>query len=355
MRKILLAVIAVVFIIIYAASSFEPLMKIIVPYRYEMKSELGSDKYAYGDLYGISYLPQFRIVEPPNGAIHIDVPKSKRDINLYGLVDSYIYSFVKSDSVFYGVKKYWFSKWADPTKYTVKVNPREKNVLFLQSGERYVSLWADTDRVFSRLHVVDDTTALVKQPDKIIARRSFVQEVHDFLFDKDLQSNLEFNLFNYRLFSPLKELKAKLNDKIFNRVDNGVIVSKSGKYLFLNETADTSKESSFRAISQNEIDKIVWGLNKVYDRYKPMGFDEIYLVMVPNPVSIIEPNDRNYNFLISRIQNDPKLKIKFIDLYSIYKNSTQQIYKNSDSHYTNTGFKILIDELNKNLITLDKR
>src|ERR1700761_3955694 len=144
MKKLLLGLTAAVFIIIYVLSSSEPFMKTVAQARYKSDAFWGSDKYAYGDLFGLSYLPEFRINQPKvAGLITIDVPKSKRDINLYGLVDSHIYAFVKSDTIFYGVKNYWYSKWADSaTNETIHIDTTKKNVLFIEVVEHNIRLFA---------------------------------------------------------------------------------------------------------------------------------------------------------------------------------------------------------------------
>ncbi len=355
MKKVLLAITALVFTAIYIVSSSEPMMKFIAPYRYKLNSAFGSDKYTYGDLYGISYLPQFRIKQPPAGQIHINVPASKRDINLFALVDSHVYAFVKSDSIFYGVKNYWYTKWADSAKNeTVRINPKQKNVLLIESVEHYAGLLGDTNRSFNKLRAVS-----ADAPQKAIktvhaSSGSFFDMLKNIFFDKAISENLEFNLFNYRFFSPLKELKAEFNYRLFNRVDKDVQVSKNGRFLFQKVTLDTGYQSSFHPIAQKQVDKIVNGLNAVYGHYRSLGFSEVYLTIVPNPVSMLQQNSGRYNYLVPRIQNDPRLKLKVIDLYSMYKNDPGKVYRQSDSHYTNEGFKIWVDAFNKQLMEADK-
>ncbi len=359
MKKLLLGLTAAVFFIIYALSCSESFMKFIAQARYQSDAFWGSDKYAYGDLFGLSYLPQFRIQQPPTGYITVDVPKGNRDINLYGLVDSHIYAFVKSDTIFYGVKNYWYSKWADSAvNETIHIDTTKKNVLFIEVVEHNIRLFADTNHVFKKFKVSAAPAPAhqyANKAGKTGFSGSLLRGLRDGIFDKAITQNLEFNLFNYRLFTPLKELKANINYKLFNRVDKDVIVSGNGKYLYLTATADTNYESSFYPIPQPKVDKIVHALNVVYNHYKSIGFDEVYFTMVPNPVSILEPNMGNYNNLIPRIQNNPALQMKTVDLFDLYKTTNLQVYKNSDTHYTNDGFKLWVEEFNKKLMEVRKK
>ena len=345
--KLSLALVALLFIMIYCISSSEPLMKVIAQYRYQLKSPFGSDKYTYGDLYGLTYLPQFKMKQSPNG--DIGAIKSNRDINLYAVVDSHIFSFVKSDSVFYGVKKYWFGTWNDYAKHEyITINNKQKNILMLEIVEYNVRLMADTNYVYNKLTAVNKPQIAKPQFNNGNAS-SYADRIKNAFFDKKINENLEFTLFGYNFLAPLKELKASINYNLFNRIDKDVMLSTNKQYLYLKSTADTAYESSYYPTPQYKINNIVTSLNHVYDHYKAIGFDEVYFIMIPNPTTILEPRKDRYNYLIPRIQYSPDLKMKYIDLYDVYKKTTLQVYKKSDTHYTNAGYKLLIQELNKKL------
>src|SRR5947209_617752 len=94
---VLLALLSILVLIV---STSDKLMKMITEYRLSTKSFLGSDKYRYGDLYGMSYLPNFRIevIKLPE-KVSID-RSGERNINLFIVGDSYLESdFVKTDSI----------------------------------------------------------------------------------------------------------------------------------------------------------------------------------------------------------------------------------------------------------------
>jgi hypothetical protein len=61
MRKIIPKIALIFSLLIYLLSSNDFLMKKLVPYRSEITSVFGTDRYKFGDLYGFSYLKDFRI------------------------------------------------------------------------------------------------------------------------------------------------------------------------------------------------------------------------------------------------------------------------------------------------------
>ena len=168
-----------------------------------------------------------------------------------------------------------------------------------------------------------------------------------------LNENLEFNLFDYKLFTPLKEFKANLNYRLFNRVNNDVRVSPDHKYLFYNATIDTNyTTSSFTRIDNAEITRIVNVLNNIYIHYKAKGFDEVYFTIIPNPVTVLSPGilgTIKYNELIPRIYNNTGLKIPVIDVYNLFRQSNIQIYFRSDTHWNNNGFHVWANEFNETI------
>ena len=58
------------------------------------------------------YLPDFKKnVWNEKAIISLDTCRYARNINLYCICDSYLYSFIKSESVFCGVRDYKFTRW----------------------------------------------------------------------------------------------------------------------------------------------------------------------------------------------------------------------------------------------------
>ncbi|MEO6149866.1 MAG: hypothetical protein ABIN95_09985 [Mucilaginibacter sp.] len=351
MKRIIFISIALLSGLLYWFSSDNRFMLKLYAKRIHLDSPFGSDREYYGDLYSFCYLPQFKINDPILKNIQPDTIKNiKRDINLYTICDSYLFNFIKTDLIFHGVKRYWFCKSGGTNSPLVKMDTTQKNILIIESTERFVRNMANADAFTKLLQPVAstgfaDTTATDFKKTPAI---SF--PVLAMIFNPRISQTLEFNLFDYKFFSPLKEWKAALNYNLFNRANKEVKISPDGKHLFLVETVDsTSTFSSFKRTDDKDIDYIVASLNKIYAHYKALGFDEVYLSMIPNPVTIIAPEMGNYNHLISRIQENPDLKMPYIDMYKKFKATKENIYQPTDTHWNNRGFKLWVDEFNKTL------
>ena len=107
----------------------------------ENRLYLGSDKAGYGELYGMCYLPEFRI---PFGYKLKDAPATtKQNINLFMFSDSYLYYHV-SASNFSNVDQLYKIHWFESNTYVDLsfVDPTKKTVLVIEMAERYVrTLW----------------------------------------------------------------------------------------------------------------------------------------------------------------------------------------------------------------------
>ena len=92
-------------------------------------------------------------------------------------------------------------------------------------------------------------------------------------------------------------------------------------------------------------------LNALNEYYKKLGFAEVYLSIIPNPVTILYPNygGYKYNNLIPRIESNPKLKMKCISVYDDFKNSKYQVYQNSDTHWCFNGLNLWLNKFSDTL------
>jgi lysophospholipase L1-like esterase len=180
-----------------------------------------------------------------------------------------------------------------------------------------------------------------------------IKDVKHNIFNNSINNNIEFNLWESKAFTPIKELRALINQRLFNRIDNYVSIGTDGKYLLFSETIDKKgfAASSFQEINDLEIDTLVDRLNSFYFEYKKKGFDEVYLSIIPNPVTILYPNYKGfkYNNLIPRLQQNKKLEIKLIDVFQDFKNSPFQIYQNSDTHWNTNGRNLWLNKINEEL------
>ena len=101
----------------------------------------------------------------------------------------------------------------------------------------------------------------------------------------------------------------------------------------------------------SEVDTMVAGLNQVYAHYRKVGFAEVYLAIMPNPVSVLEPQlGGHYNELIPRLQKNPNLKMPVIDVYGKLQHlRRQRIYQISDTHWNKIGVLAGIAQINSTL------
>jgi hypothetical protein len=136
---------------------------------------------------------------------------------------------------------------------------------------------------------------------------------------------------------------------LFDKVDKEVKMGPDHKYLLYYQTVDTSMESSsFREIPDFEIDTLINKLNRLESHYRACGFKEIYLSIIPNPVTILYPQYEGfeYNELIPRIEHNTKLKMKVVDVYNDFKVAQNPIYQFSDTHWNRNGDNIWLNNLN---------
>jgi hypothetical protein len=191
-------------------------------------------------------------------------------------------------------------------------------------------------------------TAIVLQSSWKRQLISEIKSVISFCFpDKDgIEQRFEHTLFNYNFFLNFRETKATLNQKLFERVEKKVIMSKNEKSIFYSEEADpTNPHSAFYPLTQSEIDFFVKNINQTKEKYLKAGFDEVYLSIIPNKVSVISPDLDNYNHLIERIETDKRLKTPLIKTYDDFKKSPQKYYLKSDTHWNCDGRNLWLEKV----------
>lgn len=305
-----------------------------------------------GDLVGMAYLDYVdKFVSKRDYVFHKPVYDGDKEINLYLHGDSY--TFKIPDTAFLALNRYEYA-WVYNQHIQYELDSTKKNILILEHAERYITTFysgldllklvydkqtgSGYDSIMSDMAMVEKTVLTATEGDGWL----------DKLFNKNINQNLEYNLFNYNgLYAP-RYAKAWLNYSLFHRASGNVVVSENGNQLFINETIGRSKKTSSQyPISNDEYDGIVRNLNLLYNYYKAEGFDEVYLAMIPNPVTILQPD--GYNMLIPKLQNDARLKIKCIDIYSQYKATDTKIYRPGDTHWNSYGQQLWIDAVNHQL------
>ncbi|RYZ97520.1 MAG: hypothetical protein EOP47_21485 [Sphingobacteriaceae bacterium] len=351
-KKIILVLVAFISISVYVVSSNGKLLFAILNYRLKIPdSPFGSDFDRYGNLYTLSFLPQFRLKDPLMVKAYPDSVKTgKRDINLYVLCNSYIFAFVKTDKIFTGVKRYWFARHELYDNPVVKFDSTQKNIMLIEVTEHSLGNFTGPDLLMNSLKTVPSKNSADTLPSQYVNPTNYAMlaPLKNMIFNPRINDALGFNLFGYIFTTPIKQAKAGFNYNVFNRVDPSVKISPDGKHLFAAPTVDPrSHRSSFKPIDDEKINMYVTSFNKAYDHYKSLGFDEVYLTIVPNPVAIIAPEMGTYNHLTERIQNHPDMRMPFIDIYTVFKNSKEPIFQRSDTHWNYNGFRIWVDEFNK--------
>jgi hypothetical protein len=347
MKKLAFGILTITFLI-FIVSSVDDLTKIFAKAKYKTLSWWGTDKYRYGDLYGFTYLSKFRVdkTQGEDNLVRFDTTAADtKKIDLYALSDSYGWEIFKHPSLFHNVNKITFTRLNDRQITPIKLDSSKKNILLLETSERNIRLvYEDTayvKRFFDVKSTIDNTAAAGKKQEDNIRLKFKLN---------DIGANVEFNIWDYRFLTPFKEFKADSYYALFGRAGKGAYVSDDKKYLLYDLTIDTIyKQSSFKPIEKKELDDIITTLNNIYDHYRSKGFDEVYIAIVPNPVSILYPNYHGlkYNHLTELVQNNKSLKCKVIDANTAFKQAQQQIYCTSDSHWNYNGEKIWLSLANE--------
>ena len=228
----------------------------------------------------------------------------------------------------------------------------KRNILVLEVSERYLRTYYGGLQIFDELcdSIIKKKTIAASEENITPSYASIIPGFHvNDLFNKYINQNLQGNLFNYNFIIPMFETKAALNYYVFNRASGDVVISRDRNFLFLKETVSlTDIGSSYVPLTDADITWMVDNFNKIYDHYKENGFSEVYLSMIPNSATIMQPD--GYNNLIPGIQQDKRLKIKIINVYNAFKNSPVTLYQPGDTHWNSKGRQLWLDLVNEKLI-----
>jgi hypothetical protein len=307
----------------------------------------GSDKGGKGDLYGFTSLPQF-CVSDTSRLTQPDCDSTEKTYNLYALTDSYTVDVLRNPSYFCGAENVGYAYANKHDVLPVYLDKTKRNIVLIECVERNVrSVLADS------VHLKGFITILKDRQNEAKA----VENAHGFHFSfniKNLDGDYETNIWDYRFLRPLKQFKAKLTFDMFNRTYVDALVSPDKKYLLYQPTVDTSfVQSSYRPIGEQEVANIISALNSAYNYYKGLGFDDVYLSIIPNPTTVLYPdyNGLGYNQLIPKIQNHPKLRLKVFDIYSVFADSPDRdkLYQRADTHWTRFGSMVWLNEFNRKM------
>ena len=348
MKRFFTYSILVICIAIYVMSWSQPLTTKLTELKLTNSSIFGSDRYRYGDLYGMSYLSSFRKNFKTDNPIKYTNYNVNANTDLYVLCDSYLLP-LDSKKYFCGVstlKRHWINWTA--LNDTV-LNTSKNNVLLIEFTERNVRPFLN-DITYINSIITSNTSAGTKTGQGNV--KSIKSTIFDFIFNRKMDANLESNFWDMALFTPIKEWKADLNYHLFNQVNDDVTISKNGERIYYKATIDTTDvTSSFKQLTDGQVDTLVNQLNKLYDKGKRMGFNHIYLSIIPNPISILDSTyiGLTYNNLVARVQNNPKLKLSCIDIVPEFKKLGPAVYQKSDTHWNTYGLSLWLNKFNNEL------
>ncbi|GGD80055.1 hypothetical protein GCM10011514_50030 [Emticicia aquatilis] len=295
------------------------------------------DDYRYGDLYRMSNLAKFKAPleqcpvpqNPPSG-----------NTSLIIMGDSFTEKERLEKNHFKGLNSY--NRFFITDTIQVKLDTSKRNVLIIETVERHFRERFTVP--YMNLEVAENET--IKQLEK---EKSLAEQILNYEVPYNTERH-ESILFSSDFFLTLKEWKAWLNWKLFDRLDEKVMLSKDEEYLLYQVDAQPSGiNSCFDKISEKEIQLMVDNLNKTYQFYKNAGFDEVYLSIIPNKTSILGRDLGEYNHLIERIQKNSALKMPFFDIYTPYHNSKKVLYEKGDSHWNCEGKQMWLDLVNAKL------
>ena len=310
-------------------------------------SKLFPDDYRNGDLYHLSYLPQFKEKLPVCNSKKSG--KKEQNVNLFVIGDSFTEEqrVNKNDLISENYTNIHWSKKTD-----IQLDTTKKNILILETVER----------TFKEHFSQEVNNFNLEKNDKKISeekswKRRLKEEIYQaisFIFPRSesIEQRFEASLFSYDFFLKFREIKANLNNEFFHRIEKKVILSKDKKNIFFSEEASlTDSHSAFYPFNNKEKAVLVNNVNTTRKKYLTEGFDKVYLSIIPNKVSILAQDLGSYNHLIERIQADSSLEMPIIDTYSEFRQNPSKYYLKSDSHWTCEGRDLWLNKVNKILAT----
>jgi hypothetical protein len=302
------------------------------------------DDYRFGDLYRLSSLPQFKtLVQPCSGPTPF--PDTART-QLYVLGDSFTEPgrLAKEDLP---VRSLRYFHWDHALDQAVQLDTTYRNVLLIESVERHLRQHAETSPT-RNIVILGDTSGTGGQEPQ---RTSWGRVLIGWIKSPGIEERLETTLFSQSLFLWFREWKATLTQTLFNRHNDKVALARNGQAIYSELEVTNPANSAFVPLTDGYIDTLVTNLNAAANHYRRAGFDKVVLSIIPNKVSILEPNrgPMPYNRLLERVQGHPNLNVPVVDVYTPYRQSRQPVYELGDTHWNCTGRQIWLEQIQKAL------
>jgi hypothetical protein len=298
--------------------------------KYLFEEKILKDDFRYGDLYRLSYLKNFK--ETRIKCLN-QKPEKKLDLTLYLAGDSYTEKGRIEAEDF--VAKDFVRSHVAETTYSLK-NDGKKKVLVIETVERHLRERFTTP--WNNLKLKSDKPAELP--------KTFWQKIMDLKIPYDAQMH-ESAIFGFDFFMKIKEIKAGLMFSLFDKVEDKVSLSPDRKRIFYGIDVKPGISSGFVEINDSEIDLLVRNMNLTYQNYKNMGFDEVFLSIIPNKSSILGQDLGQYNHLVERIESHPNLQVPIVSIFKALKYN--DFYLHGDSHWNCNGQQYWLDQVNQKL------
>ncbi|GGM81152.1 hypothetical protein GCM10010967_11200 [Dyadobacter beijingensis] len=327
LRYIVLAVACVIWVVGLTPS--------ILPWLW--KEQIVEDGYQYGDLYKLSTLSDFR--DPRKQCKGYTPPvkaPSGRKVHLYIIGDSFTEAGRVGQQDF-AVDAYTYVHLADFLH--IKLDTSEHNILLIETVERHFR-----QRFASELSVlVPDTATFVAR----VAPGKFVHRLDEAFSGRHTADRLDGFLFQSDLALRVKEWKSDFNHRFFNRNASGVtLVNNDRDMVYYMDTDTPEITSSFQPFRTTELDSMMNNLAASRHFADSLGFNNVILSIIPNKVSVLNPEYGQYNHLIETVYSHPKLGMPYIDILPDFRQLGRAAYLKGDSHWTCEGQTIWLNKVN---------
>lgn len=291
------------------------------------------DDFRYGDLYRLSNLSAYRV---PVEKCNRPYQGPEKPVTLYLAGDSFTEEGRVNRNE-YAAARYFRSFVADEGIPLELVTG--KKILVIETVERHLrerfseKPWMNWE--------VKTASVPVREP------FSF-REIYNAVVDYEVPYREEMHesvLFSSDFILKIKEWKADFNYRFFGRVDPKVRVLKDE--LVYDLDLATGISSVYDHVPDEEIDRIVKHVNATRSYYRSLGFEEVYLSVIPNKSSLLIKEDTAYNHLVERVENHPDLQMPVISVWKAF--SEHNYYQKGDSHWNCAGQKIWVDAVNEKI------
>lgn len=244
----------------------------------------------------------------------------------------------------------WYH-WYYNLNQAMQIDTTARNVLLLETVERHLRERAAVPLNNPIVTSTPQGSTKDSQP-QMSWLTSFASQIKTALFMQyNISERLEIVLFSHDFFLWFCELKASLNLWLFNRVAPTVTLSKNKQHLFVGSDTDVTIPLTypFSPLTDAEVDRLVTQLNAIAARFQKAGFDKVILSVIPNKITLLEPDRGAYNHLIERVQQHPRLRLTIVDLYTPYSRMHIAPYAVGDAHWNCQGRQIWLDAVAKAL------